>query len=101
MLFVAGATGDGGHFERVAEILSDEFTVVTYDRRGNSRSPRPDGWDSTPTEEHSEDAAELIESLRELPPLPSSEAARGPSSAWTSRSVTPSWCGTPSCTSRR
>jgi pimeloyl-ACP methyl ester carboxylesterase len=63
VLFVAGATGDGGHFERVAEILSDEFTVVTYDRRGNSRSPRPDGWESTSTEEHSEDAAELIEAL--------------------------------------
>ena len=43
VLFVAGATGDGGHFERVAEILSEEFTVVTYDRRANSRSPRPDG----------------------------------------------------------
>ena len=41
VLFIAGATGDGGHFERVAEILSDEFTVVTYDRRGNSRSPAP------------------------------------------------------------
>ena len=63
VLFVAGATGDGGHFQRVAEILSDEFTVVTYDRRGNSRSPRPDGWDSTSTEEHSEDAARLIEAL--------------------------------------
>src|SRR5215210_3948378 len=60
VLFVAGATGDGGHFRRVAEVLSDEFTVVTYDRRGNSRSPRPDGWESTSTEEHSEDAATLI-----------------------------------------
>ena len=63
VLFIAGATGDGGHFERVAEILSDEFTVVTYDRRANSRSPRPDGWESTSTEEHSEDAARLIEAL--------------------------------------
>src|SRR5919107_3495482 len=63
VLFVAGATGDGGHFQRVAEILCDEFTVVTYDRRGNSRSPRPDGWDSTSTEEHSEDATRLIEAL--------------------------------------
>jgi pimeloyl-ACP methyl ester carboxylesterase len=63
VLFIAGASGDGGHFERVAEILSDEFTVVTYDRRGNSRSPRPDGWEETSTEEHSEDAAALIEAL--------------------------------------
>src|SRR5215213_1078499 len=63
VLFIAGATGDGGHFQRVAELLSDEFTVVTYDRRANSRSARPDGWKSTSTEEQSEDAAGLIEAL--------------------------------------
>lgn len=63
VLFIAGATGDGGHFERVAELLSDEFTVVTYDRRANSRSPRPDGWESTSTAEQSDDAARLIEDL--------------------------------------
>jgi hypothetical protein len=37
VLFIAGATGDGGHFQRVAELLSDEFTVVTYDRRRELR----------------------------------------------------------------
>ncbi len=63
VLFIAGSTGDGGHFERIAEILSDEFTVVTYDRRANSRSPRPEGWESTSTEEQSGDAAALIEAL--------------------------------------
>ena len=63
VLFVSGATGDGGHFRRVAEILSDEFTVVTYDRRANSRSPRPGGWESTSTGEQSGDAAGLIEVL--------------------------------------
>jgi pimeloyl-ACP methyl ester carboxylesterase len=63
VLFIAGATGDAGHFRRVAEILSDEFTVVTYDRRANSRSPRPDGWESASTEEQSDDAAGLIEAL--------------------------------------
>jgi len=63
VLFIAGATGDSGHFERVAELLSDEFAVVTYDRRANSRSPRPDGWETTSTEEQSEDAARLIEAL--------------------------------------
>jgi pimeloyl-ACP methyl ester carboxylesterase len=67
VLFIAGATGDSGHFGRVAEILSDEFTVVTYDRRANSRSPRPDGWESTSTEEQSEDAARLIEALAIAP----------------------------------
>jgi len=38
VLFIAGATGDAGHYTRVAERLADEFTVITYDRRGNSRS---------------------------------------------------------------
>lgn len=63
VLFIAGATGDGGHFRRVAEALSDEFTVVTYDRRANSRSPRPEGWEGASTEEQSDDAAGLIEAL--------------------------------------
>jgi pimeloyl-ACP methyl ester carboxylesterase len=63
VLFVSGSTGDAGHFGRVVRLLSDEFTVVTYDRRGNSRSPRPDGWQSTSTREQSEDAAKLIEAL--------------------------------------
>ncbi len=67
VLFIAGATGDGGHFQRVAELLSDEFTVVTYDRRGNSRSPRPGGWDGTSTEEQSDDAGALIEALGIVP----------------------------------
>lgn len=63
VFFIAGATGDCGHFQRVAQLLSDEFTVVTYDRRANSRSTHPDGWESTSTEEQSDDAAGLIEAL--------------------------------------
>jgi pimeloyl-ACP methyl ester carboxylesterase len=63
VLFVAGSTGGAGHFERVARLLSDEFAIVTYDRRGNSRSPRPEGWESTSIEEQSEDAAKLMEAL--------------------------------------
>ncbi|HLQ54542.1 MAG TPA: hypothetical protein VK162_09740 [Streptosporangiaceae bacterium] len=39
VLFIPGASGDSGSFERVADRLAGEFTVVTYDRRGNSRSP--------------------------------------------------------------
>lgn len=38
VLLIPGATGDAGHFTRSAERLSDEFTIITYDRRGNSRS---------------------------------------------------------------
>jgi pimeloyl-ACP methyl ester carboxylesterase len=63
MLFIQGAFGDGGTYEQVAELLADEFTVVTYDRRANSRSPRPTSWESTSTEEQADDAASLIEAL--------------------------------------
>jgi len=38
VLLIAGATGDAGQFSKTAELLADEFTVITYDRRGNSRS---------------------------------------------------------------
>jgi pimeloyl-ACP methyl ester carboxylesterase len=41
VLLIMGFTGDSGHGETLAELLADEFTVVSYDRRGNGRSPRP------------------------------------------------------------
>jgi pimeloyl-ACP methyl ester carboxylesterase len=58
-----GATGDAGHFETVADLLADEFTVLTYDRRGNGRSSRPDGWATTSAEEQADDAAALLDAL--------------------------------------
>lgn len=63
VLFIQGATGDAGTFAQVAELLADEFTVVTYDRRGNSRSPRPAGWTTTSMDEQADDAAGLLEAL--------------------------------------
>jgi pimeloyl-ACP methyl ester carboxylesterase len=67
VLFISGATGDAGHFERVAELLANEFTVVTYDRRGNSRSPRPQGWTTTTMDEQADDAAGLLNVLELAP----------------------------------
>ena len=63
LLLIMGMTGDAGHFEGFADLLADEFTVVTYDRRGNGRSPRPSGWTSTSPEEQADDAAALLDSL--------------------------------------
>jgi pimeloyl-ACP methyl ester carboxylesterase len=63
LLLIMGATGYGGVFDRFAELLADDFTIVTSDRRGNGRSPRPSGWRSTSTEEHADDAAALLSGL--------------------------------------
>jgi pimeloyl-ACP methyl ester carboxylesterase len=67
VLFIPGATGDGGMFEGVAEALSDEFTVITYDRRANSRSPKPEGWTATTIREQADDAVALLETLAFAP----------------------------------
>ena len=63
LLLIMGATGDGGVFDRFADLLADEFTTVTYDRRGNGRSPRPAGWDTTSPEEQADDAVALLDAL--------------------------------------
>jgi pimeloyl-ACP methyl ester carboxylesterase len=63
VMFVSGATGDAGHWTAVAEELSDTFTVLTYDRRANSRSPRPQNWTAAPIDEQADDAAQLLRAL--------------------------------------
>jgi pimeloyl-ACP methyl ester carboxylesterase len=39
LLLIPGGNGDAGFYEPFAKALADEFTVITYDRRGFSRSP--------------------------------------------------------------
>ncbi len=63
VLLIMGSTGDGGHFDKLADVLADEFTVITYDRRGNGRSPVPAGWQTTSAEEQADDAAALLDAL--------------------------------------
>ena len=63
VMFVSGATGDAGHWTAVADALSDTFTVLTYDRRANSRSPRPQNWTAAPIDEQADDAAQLLKAL--------------------------------------
>ena len=62
-LLIMGATGDAGHLAPVAEALADEFTALTYDRRGNSPSPPPAGWRATSVDEQADDAAALLGAL--------------------------------------
>jgi pimeloyl-ACP methyl ester carboxylesterase len=62
-LLIMGGTGDGGHFDAFAGLLADEFMVVSYDRRGNGRSPAPPGWATTSPQEQADDAAGLLSAL--------------------------------------
>jgi pimeloyl-ACP methyl ester carboxylesterase len=63
ILFISGATGDAGHWTEVGDALADEYSVLAYDRRANSRSPRPEGWNAAPVDEQADDAAELLTAL--------------------------------------
>ena len=63
LLLITGGSGDAGEWSRVAPALAEDFTVVTYDRRGSSRSPRPDGWTTTSVDEQADDAAALLRTL--------------------------------------
>ncbi|GAB3236690.1 hypothetical protein GCM10027447_35210 [Glycomyces halotolerans] len=47
LLMISGGGGDAGFYSYVADILADDYQVITYDRRGNSRSTRnfPDSFD--------------------------------------------------------
>jgi pimeloyl-ACP methyl ester carboxylesterase len=67
VLFISGASGDAGHFRRTAERLAGEFTTVTYDRRGNSRSAVDAGPMSIASQ--AGDAAWLIEGLGLAPAI--------------------------------
>ncbi len=69
LLFITGGGGDAGEWSRATPALGEEFTVVTYDRRGSSRSPRPDGWNVTSVDEQADDAAALLRTLGLAPAL--------------------------------
>jgi pimeloyl-ACP methyl ester carboxylesterase len=63
LLLIAGGLADAGQFSVLAEELASGSRVITYDRRGNSRSPAPAGWSSTSVDEQADDAAALLEGL--------------------------------------
>jgi pimeloyl-ACP methyl ester carboxylesterase len=76
VLFVPGAN-DAASFRPVAEALADTFTVVTFDLRGTSRSPRPEGWTQTSVGELAEDAAGLVNHLGLAPVVAFGTSAGG------------------------
>ncbi|GIF76926.1 alpha/beta hydrolase [Asanoa siamensis] len=67
LLLICGGVYDAAGYAGLARALADRYTVITYDRRGNSRSPLhgPDGPQSLPT--HADDAAALLGHLADGP----------------------------------
>jgi pimeloyl-ACP methyl ester carboxylesterase len=60
ILLIPGTPGDAGQFDAVATDLATDHLVITYDRRGTSRSDAPKGWSRTSVAEQAEDAASLL-----------------------------------------
>lgn len=67
VVFISGATGDAQWWADAAGALADEFTVLTYDRRGNGRSARPTTATDAPLSENADDAAALLTQLELAP----------------------------------
>jgi pimeloyl-ACP methyl ester carboxylesterase len=63
LLLIPGSNGDAGLFDALADLLADDFTVITYDRRGYSRSPLDGPFTGDWSETHTGDARRLLEDV--------------------------------------
>jgi len=60
LLMISGGGGDAGYYSEVAEKLADAYTVLTYDRRGNSRSTVDDPTATLRMAQQSADAMAVL-----------------------------------------
>ena len=67
LLLITGGPVDAGTMTGLANHLSDQYTVVTYDQRGHSRSPLEGPPEDAPASVHAEDAHELLASFGSEP----------------------------------
>src|SRR5215217_3352322 len=67
LLLIAGGGTDAGVFEGLAHFLAADYTVVSYDPRGNSRSPLDEPPEDQQIEVHSDDARLLLETVANDP----------------------------------
>ncbi|MCI0765512.1 alpha/beta hydrolase [Bacillus sp. TL12] len=67
LLMIHGGGGDADKFLKIADHLADWYTVVTYDRRGHSRSNLTNQTEGYRVETHSDDAHRLLAKLTDEP----------------------------------
>jgi pimeloyl-ACP methyl ester carboxylesterase len=67
LLLIAGGEGGGDGYKPMADALSDDYTVVIYDRRGAPGSQLDDPNEVVSLEMHSEDAHQLLAGLTTEP----------------------------------
>lgn len=63
LLMICGGLMDAAVYEGIAAPLADAYTVITYDRRGNSRSPLDGPREEQRVEVHADDAYRLVEAI--------------------------------------
>jgi pimeloyl-ACP methyl ester carboxylesterase len=63
VLLIPGTPGDGAQFDALAGALSRDHLVITYDRRGTSRSGAPEGWSTTSAAEQAGDALDVLSAV--------------------------------------
>jgi pimeloyl-ACP methyl ester carboxylesterase len=67
LLMIPGGPMDAAGFAPLAERLADRYTVITYDCRGNSRSPHDGTTDDLTVEVLADDAHRLLEAVGSEP----------------------------------
>ncbi len=67
LLLIAGGEGGAAGYNAIADILSDRYTVVTYDRRGAPGTLLDNPDEDVRLETHSDDASRLLSSLTSEP----------------------------------
>src|SRR3989442_7981205 len=67
LLLITGGPTDAGMFTDLAGRLADQYTVVSYDQRGHSRSPLDDKPEDIPISLHADDAAAILEAVGKDP----------------------------------
>ena len=60
LLLIHGVACDSEFFRETSKLLAETFTVISYDRRGYSRSIATEGENDFSVWAHAEDAAEII-----------------------------------------